>query len=367
MSTAIIYDEAFLRHATPEGHPESPERLKAIIQFLKDHSLLDHRNVQMIKPRMAEEKHILAVHTPEHLQDIQDAEKKAQTQGIIALDEDTFVSKESYQTAMLAAGAGLTAIDTVLSGAAQNAFVLARPPGHHAEEDFAMGFCLFNNIAVAAKYAQQEHHVPKILIVDFDVHHGNGTQEIFYQDPSVAYFSIHQAPYYPGTGAYDEIGAENAEYTTCNAPIPAESLFELYDAIFREILFPFADRFRPDLLLVSAGYDAHWKDPLAKELLDTSSYAALTAYLKELAETYCQGKMVLFLEGGYDLAALSESVAASLCIMIEESVIIDTLGPPQSPGYRWNFDAVTDQLRAIQNLTGFRRKVRIPGPAPDDM
>lgn len=365
MTTALIYDEQFLEHRPPGHHPESPERLRAIMRFLRDQGMLDHPDLVQLTPRPATDDELAAVHTREYIAAIAAKAALAKPNAPVALDPDTFLSVYSAEVARLAAGAAITAVDAVMDNRATNAFAVVRPPGHHAESDQAMGFCLFNNVAVAARYAQNHYGVDKILIIDYDVHHGNGTQEIFYADPTVAYFSTHQAPFYPGTGAYDEIGIGDAAYTTCNAPVPAQSIFELYDAIFREILFPFADRFKPDLIILSAGFDAHWRDQIADEYLDVAGYAMLTRYVQELAETYCGGKLVAVLEGGYDVEALSQCVGAALTVFMKHGTIVDTLGEAPSPAYRWNSVAVTDQLRAVQELTGYRRKPRIPGPAPD--
>ncbi len=365
MTTALVYDTLFLEHIPPSHHPESPDRLRAIMDFLEQQGVLQHPDLLQLKPRPATDDELAAVHTREHIANIIAKSGQAMAEKPVALDPDTYVSPKSAEVARLAAGATLTAVDAVMDHRAANAFALVRPPGHHAESDQAMGFCLFNNAAIAARYAQNHFNIDKILIVDYDVHHGNGTQEIFYNDPTVAYFSTHQAPFYPGTGAYDEIGNGNAAYTICNAPVPAQSIFELYDAIFREILFPFTDRFKPDLIILSAGFDAHWLDPLADEYLDVAGYAMLTRYVQELAEKYCDGKLVAVLEGGYDTQALAECVGAALSIFMKQETIVDTLGEAPSPAYRWNSVAVTDQLRAVQNLTGYRRKPRVPGPAPD--
>ena len=365
MTTALIYDEISLAHEVPAGHPEAPERLRAIMRLLQARVLLDHPNVVRLASRPATDDELAAVHTRAHIATIEAAAQQAQPGHLHRLDPDTYVGPRSAAAARMGAGAVLVGVDAVLSGSTQNAFALVRPPGHHAEADIAMGFCLYNNVAVAARYAQQRYGVGKVLIVDFDVHHGNGTQAIFYADPSVAYFSTHQAPFYPGTGLYDEVGAELARFTTCNAPVPAATTFDLYDAIFREVLYPFADRFRPDLILLSAGYDTHWRDPMAGVLLDVMGQAVLTRYVQDLANRFCGDKLVVALEGGYDPAALAEGVAASLEILLGEPEIIDTIGPPDSPGFRWNAEAVTEQLRQVQELGGFRRRPRLPGPAPE--
>ena len=367
MTTALIYDEAFLQHEMPAGHPESPERLRAIVSLLEERGLFDHLQVQRLAPRPATDDELAAVHTLEHIAYIEESAKKARSKQPKRLDPDTYVGRKSATVARLATGAALVAVDAVMTGAAQNAFALVRPPGHHAEADIAMGFCLYNHVAVAARYAQSRYHIGKVLIIDLDVHHGNGTQAIFYNDPTVAYFSIHQAPFYPGTGAYDDLGEGEARFTNCNAPVPAQTTLSLYDPIIREVLYPFADRFKPDLVIYSAGYDTHWRDPLAGVLLDVMGQAVLTRHVQAIADRYCGGKLVVSLEGGYDTEALAQGVAATVTLLLGESEIIDPIGPPESPGFRWNEDAVTEQLREIQELGGFRRRPRLPGPSPEEL
>jgi acetoin utilization deacetylase AcuC-like enzyme len=224
------------------------------------------------------------------------------------------ISRDSYTAALCAAGAACRAVDVVLApaGPGAGAFALGRPPGHHACRDLAMGFCLFNNVAVAARHAQREHGVERVLIVDWDVHHGNGTQEIFYADGSVGYFSTHQWPFYPGTGKWTERGVGSGEGSTCNVPLPAGTGDAGYVAAFAGVLVPFARRFAPDLILVSAGYDAHYADPLGQMAVSTRGFAALTGVVAGLATELCGGRLAFVLEGGYDLEALGAGVVATL-------------------------------------------------------
>jgi acetoin utilization deacetylase AcuC-like enzyme len=366
MTTALIYDDIFLEHETPAWHSENAGRLRAVMALLEERGLLAHPNLRRLAPRPATDDELAAVHGREYIASVAAAAAQARPGYLTCLDPDTFVGPRSAEVARVAAGAALVGIDAVMAGEVDNAFALVRPPGHHAEANEAKGFCLFNNVAVAARYAQRAHGVGKVLIIDYDVHHGNGTQHIFYDDPTIAYCSTHQAPFYPGTGQYDEIGAGAAKFTNCNAPVPAETELEMYDAIFREIFMPFTDRFRPDLILLSAGYDTHWRDPLAQVRLDVAGQTLLTLYVKQWAETYCGGKLVAVLEGGYNHEALANSVAASLGMLLGETSITDPIGAPPPISFRWNSEAVVGELRTVQELIGYRRKPRRPGPAPEE-
>ena len=366
MTTALIYDDLFLEHEVPLHHPERPERLQAIMHLLNERGLLDHANLRRIAPRMATDDELATVHGRDYIASVDVAAKQARPGYLTCIDADTFVGNRSAEIARYAAGAALVGIDAVMAGEVDNAFALVRPPGHHAEANEAMGFCLFNNVAVAARYAQQHHGVGRVLIIDYDVHHGNGTQHIFYDDPTVAYCSTHQAPFYPGTGKFDELGEGAARFTNCNAPVPPHAELELYDAIFREVFFPFADRFQPELILLSAGFDTHWRDPLAQVRLDVPGQTLLTHHVNYLAKNYCRGKLVTVLEGGYDYEALAVGVAASLSLLLGVTEAPDPIGPPPPITFRWNADAVTDELRRIQELVGYRRKPRPAGPAPDE-
>lgn len=364
MTTALIYDDIFLEHEVPAGHPESPERLRVIMQVLQERGLLDHPDLRRFAPRMATDDELATVHGRDYIASIAEAARQARPGYLTCLDADTFVGNRSDEVACYAAGAALVGIDAVMAGEVHNALALVRPPGHHAEADEAMGFCLFNNVAVAARYAQQKHGIKKVLIIDYDVHHGNGTQHIFYDDPTVAYCSTHQAPFYPGTGKYDELGEGAAKFTNCNAPVPAEAELELYDAIFREVFYPFTDRFQPDLILLSAGFDTHWRDPLAQVRLDVPGQTLLTHHVNYLAKNYCGGKLVTVLEGGYDHEAVAVAVAASLALWLGVTEAADPIGPPPPIKFRWNAEAVTDELRRVQELVGYRRKPRPAGPIP---
>ncbi len=303
MATSLIYSDQFLLH-NPGEHPERPERYKATLSALiHDQDLWTELN--KLQPREATDSELLRCHDPETLKLVADSARYER----IALDADTVVSHDSAHVARLAAGGACRAVDEVMSGSSTNAFVACRPPGHHATSTEVMGFCLFNNVAVAARYAQATYpELRKILIVDFDVHHGNGTQDIFYNDDSVYYFSLHQYPWYPGTGAANERGAGPGEGLTLNVPIPGGAPAAEYMRSFETGMEIAARDFAPDLVIVSAGFDAHVADPLGQLRLTDDEYATMTKRLKELALASCEGRLVSCLEGGYNLDTLGGTV-----------------------------------------------------------
>lgn len=341
MSTAYVYDPLYLEH-NRRGHVESRERLETTIQVLEEQSILDRLvNVEATPVHMD---HLLQV----HLQHYVDQAKGVADRGGGNLDPDTYVNDHSYETALLAAGGMLNLVQAVSDGQVTNGFALVRPPGHHAMPGRGMGFCIFNNIAVAAKYALNEKGLSRILIVDFDLHHGNGTHDVFYDTSKVLYFSTHQYPYYPGTGNWDHIGRGDGEGFTVNVPLPAGVGDDGYGRIFDEILYPVADRYRPELILVSAGYDAHWADPLGMMQLSVAGYTQLTRTLKEMAQEFCEGRLVFTLEGGYDLQALAHSIAATLRTLLGDAEINDPLGPSPRPDV--SIDDLTNHIKGIHRL-----------------
>jgi acetoin utilization deacetylase AcuC-like enzyme len=306
-ATGFVYHEAFLDHNTGPGHPERPDRLSSIVRHLKKKEYRE--GLQHLLIQEAQEEWLLKAHTPRHVKFV----REACARGIPMLDQgDTHVCKESYDVARLAAGGVIAAVDAVLTGAMRNAFCAIRPPGHHAESDTPMGFCLFNNAAIAAKYAQEKFGIRKVAIVDWDVHHGNGTQEIFYEDPSVFYISLHQFPFYPGTGSRGESGSGKGDGYTLNFPLRAGSGEKEYIGAFTGQLIPRLELYRPEFLIISAGFDAHKDDPLANMELTESSYATMTALLMEVADKCAAGRIVSVLEGGYNLQALAYSVEAHI-------------------------------------------------------
>lgn len=302
----IVADNACKRHETGFGHPERPERFDAIYQALKASGLLIHE----CKPRQATDSEILLCHTPEYLRLVQ--REIAQTRQLAMLSTgDAVICPSSYPPALLAAGGVLTGIDAVLSSEADSSFVISRPPGHHACSDRGMGFCLFNNVAIGARYAQRTAGLKKILIVDWDLHHGNGTQEIFNADPSVFYFSTHQAGIYPGTGSLADIGLGAAQGTKMNVPIAPTPLAR--EQILAAIKGPLANamaEFKPELVLISCGFDAHRDDPLGNLNVTDEDFGTLTRLVCEIAHRYAGGRVISVLEGGYNLSALATASVA---------------------------------------------------------
>lgn len=306
--TAIAFDEGFKRHDTGPGHPESSARVDAVATAISSPRFSD---LARLEPRAATQEEILLVHWDRHYEEV------LATSGNngIRLDPDTPTSPDSSEVAHGAVGSVLSAVDAVANSSADNAFAFARPPGHHAKPDKAMGFCLFNNVAIAARYASQKYGWDRILIVDFDVHHGNGTQKAFYTSPEVLFISIHQFPHYPGTGAPNEIGKDEGLGFTVNVPTSAGMGDSEYLRLFRELVVPVGSEFGPDLILVSAGFDGHHDDPLGGIDLTEAGYGVMIAELLGLAESSCGGRLVCALEGGYDLGALTRSVETVVSVM----------------------------------------------------
>jgi|SRR5579862_384176 len=307
MSTLLITHPACLEHKTPPGHPERPDRLRAIEQALEDERFQALARVEA--PRAPLET-IALVHPMEYVEAIQEA---SPAQGLVLIDADTSMSPGSFEAALRCVGGGMQAVDEVMNQKADNAFVATRPPGHHAETARPMGFCLFNNIAIAARYAQTRYGAERAAIVDFDVHHGNGSQDIFWADKTVMYCSTHEMPLYPGTGATSERGDFN---TIVNAPLRAGDGGDQFREAFDSVILPRLREFNPDILLISAGFDAHTRDPLANLNLVEADFAWVTRKLMEIAEHSAQGRIVSMLEGGYDLQGLARSAAAHVSALM---------------------------------------------------
>ncbi len=337
-STAYCYDPFNLRHHLA-GHPENRERLRGTWNLLQSEGALE--GLLEVPCTPASDERLLRVHGRRHLQTVALA-----AQHSTHLDPDTYVGSNSEQAARLAVGGLCNVVDAVLAGQATNGFALVRPPGHHATPDRGMGFCLYNNVAIAARAARAEHGLKRVLIVDFDVHHGNGTQDAFYDDGSVLFFSTHQYPFYPGTGHWRETGSGAGAGATINIPFPAGSGDPSYLAAFDTILAPLARRFAPQLILVSAGYDAHWNDPLAGMALTISGYAQLVDRLLALAKELCGGQIVFTLEGGYHLEVLAHCVLNTIRQMsYSDSSISDPLGT--CPWGEHDASTVLAQVRAM--------------------
>lgn len=304
--TGIVKDRRYMDHDMGSYHPESPSRLKVIYEMLEDPDMAG--NFSEVPVRPAEREELLRIHSANYIDMLASTEGKDSTY----LDPDTQTSAGSYQAALLAAGGLCEAITAVHSGKLKNAFALVRPPGHHAERSQAMGFCLFNNVAIGARFAQETLHLGRVLILDWDLHHGNGTQHSFENDPSILYVSTHQYPYYPGSGSYREVGTGKGEGYTVNVPLSTGYGDGEYTAIFEEVCKPVSLEFKPELILVSAGFDTYAGDPLGGMEVSAGGFAGLTRTIMDMAEACCGGKVVITLEGGYNLQGLRDSVKAVL-------------------------------------------------------
>jgi acetoin utilization deacetylase AcuC-like enzyme len=324
MTTAYVTDTRFAAH-TLAGHVEYAGRLTAIQALLDEYRLPEC--MVHLTPELATDSQLRAVHTDDYL----DLLAWTTQQKGLQLGPDTYVLPESFEVARLSSGATIRGVDAVLNGETRNALVCARPPGHHATPQMGMGFCLLNNVAIAARHAQNAHGLKRIMIIDYDVHHGNGTQAAFYADPGVLYLSTHQFPWYPGTGAVSETGAGAGVGTTVNVPVPATVGNEGFGQIYEQIVWPVARRFQPELILVSAGFDAHWADPLGQIKLDLKGYDLLSRELIAVAEALCDGRIVFTLEGGYNLTSLSHGVLNVAYALLGDPQVVDPLGPAKGP------------------------------------
>ena len=311
--SALLADPIFREHLAGREHPERPERFDAVMRGLRQAGLLER--LVRVEPRAATEEELLLCHTPEYLrtaqQDVLSGRPSLST-------GDTDITPNSWEVAAQAAGGVLNAVDVVVAGTARNAFCAVRPPGHHASAGRGMGFCFFNNAALAARYAQRRHGLDRVLIVDWDVHHGNGTEHIFYSDPTVFFFSTHQWPLYPGTGRADETGEGAGVGTTMNFPFPAGSGREEVLGAVEASLAPAAERFRPDLLVISAGFDSRLGDPLGRFTLTDRDFADLTRAVMQIAARHAGGRVVSVLEGGYNLDGLASAAAAHVEVLMAQ-------------------------------------------------
>ncbi|NOZ49262.1 MAG: histone deacetylase [Chloroflexi bacterium] len=342
MSTCYAYDAIEQQHTLP-GHPEHHSRLQSTLHMLQETGLLKRLHALRVQP--ISDERLALCHPRAYTRRV--AQLAAKGGG--HLDPDTYVVPGSYEAALMAAGAAVDLSAAILGGEASNGMSLMRPPGHHALADRGMGFCIFNNIALAAHVTRHEHLADRVLIIDYDVHHGNGTQALTESDPNIAYISTHLSPFYPGTGAATDIGRGPGAGSVLNIPLPAGVGDRAYQQLTTALILPFARRFRPDLILVSAGYDAHWRDPLASAQLSLSGYARLVQNLQSLAQDMCQGRIAFILEGGYDLEVMAYGVTTTLGLLADpQAAILDPLGPAPHP--EPDIQSLIHQLQTIHHL-----------------
>ncbi len=340
-TVGVVEDRRCDAHRGPPGHPERPERLEAVGRAIEAR----RQRLTPIPARPAQDEEILAVHPREHLRLLEETARRGPAQ----LDPDTYVSAASFDVARLAAGAAVDAARAVAQGRVRTAFAAVRPPGHHAEAARAMGFCLLNNVAIATRALQREEAVERILLLDWDVHHGNGTQHLFEEDPNVLYVSTHQYPFYPGTGAAEEAGRGRGEGATVNIPLPAGCGDAEYVGVLRRIVVPVAMRFRPELLLVSCGFDAHRDDPLASMEVGAEGFLTMGRLARALADDLCGGRLALVLEGGYAPSGLTAGTGAVLDALLEADPPDPGPAPEPEPG-----SALAAVVRRVEGVHGAR-------------
>ena len=342
MTTAYATDARFTEHDFAR-HPEHAGRIEAVWRELAAAGLRDQ--LLPVTARAASDEQLLAAHSASHLKRLAAISRQDKA---VLIDQDTYALPDSFGIARLAAGAVIQAIDAALAGRADNGLAVVRPPGHHATIERQMGFCLLNNVAVGARYAQTK--LKRTLILDYDVHHGNGTQDIFYADSSVMFISLHQSPHYPGTGAASEIGQGAGEGFTLNAPLAAGHGDRAYRALFEEVVWPAVERFRPELMLVSAGFDAHWADPLAQMQLSLGGYDDLARESIKMAQACCAGRIVFVMEGGYDLSALAHGWRNIAAALLGREGFSDPYGPPAHTAAAAAIRPLISRLRHLHGL-----------------
>ncbi|RUM34565.1 MAG: histone deacetylase [Archaeoglobus sp.] len=353
MRTALVFHKSYLEHEQTPTHPERRERLAYTLDQFMEEGIFDSNFVKIVSPEIATEKDVLAVHTQNYLDFLK---KNSRSGGVI--DWDTVIPVGLYEGAMLAAGGAITAAKLVADGIAENAFAMVRPPGHHAKPQVGAGFCYLNNIAIAVKWLQRERGYRRILILDWDAHHGDGTQWIFYRDPTVLFISLHQMPLYPGTGYPEEVGEDEGEGYTINVPLPPGSGDECYLMIFEEIVKPVAYDFRPELIAISAGQDNHFTDPLTSLALTARGYAELMKRTKKLAEELCDGKMFAVLEGGYsvegalpytNLAIVAAMAGLDTECIREPENYMSLLNSVLDPNAKYRVRSTVEKVKKIQS------------------
>jgi acetoin utilization deacetylase AcuC-like enzyme len=342
MKVGVVYDPVYLEHDTGE-HLENADRVDKISAYLEETRIIPQ--LVPISPRPATEGELTLIHQAKHVAYVQSFCRN----GGGLIDSDTMVSRGSYEAALYAAGGAIKAGEAVMDGTVDSAFALVRPPGHHATFNQAMGFCLFNNIAVASKYILSKYGLDRIAIIDFDVHHGNGTQSAFYDDPRVLYISIHEHPLFPGTGDVQEAGSKEALGTTVNIPLPASCGDEEYEAAFEQIVMPVTRRYQPQLIMVSAGYDSHWADDISLMQVSVRGFSRIVQNIKKLAGEVCDQRLAMVLEGGYHPGSLTASVKATFEVLLGHKEIEDPLGP--SP-YRIHPPDIAPLIRRIKETHG---------------
>lgn len=339
----LVYDPVYLEHNMP-GHPESPDRLKSCLAHLKSAGILER--LQQVKAKPAGATILKLIHSEEHINHI----RHLATQGEAWVDPDTYISPGSYLAAAYAVGGVLAASSGVVSGDMEAVFALVRPPGHHATRDRAMGFCLFNNVAIAAAYAIEYLKLRRVAVIDFDVHHGNGTEAAFYADPRVLYISLHQYPFYPGTGAAEDVGEGEGQGTNVNLPLPAGCGDEEYIRVWDQIVPPVVNRFHPQLLLISAGYDGHWADPIGAMCLTIKGFGQIARRICDLAHQNSSLGTVWALEGGYHLEALAGAVEATIRVLLGDSEFRDPLGSAPYTAPIPDIEPQIKQFKTIHHL-----------------
>lgn len=344
MTTAYITHPRYIEHDFP-NHPEHPGRIQAIWHMLANAGLVDR--MKSLSPEPVTDEMIRAVHTQSYVETLN---WLATQDNIIQFDSDTYAFPSSAEVARLAAGGVVKAIDTVMSGEADNALAAVRPPGHHALIGRGMGFCLLGNVPIAVRHAQKQYGIKRVMIVDFDVHHGNGTQDMFYDDNSVLFISTHQSPFYPGTGLINEIGTGDGKGYTINIPLRPGHGDDSFKRIWKEIIWKATERFQPELIVVSAGFDAHWKDPLAMLQLSLEGYSLLTFELVRMAERFCDGKIIFAVEGGYDLGVLANGVRNIAHTLLGDDDVSDPFGKRPATVNEEELTTLIDQLKKIHNL-----------------
>jgi len=340
LRVGVVYHERYLEHDLGFGHPERPERLKAILRLLEPH--LDRPELVLLRPEAASEDDLLRVHSREYVGYVEELSRS----GRGGLSIDTPAPRGVYETARLAAGGAILAGESVARGDVDRAFALVRPPGHHAGRNYGGGFCFFNNIAIMIEHLKAERGLEKFAILDWDVHHGNGTQDIFYEDPTVLYFSTHQYPLYPGTGRLHEVGRGDGAGYNVNVPLPPGSTGADFLYALRELFIPLVEEFKPDIICVSAGYDAYFRDPLASLRFSIGTYTEATRALVDLADGVCGGRVVVVLEGGYNLDAVSHGVLTTILTMAG----LDGVEEPHPPPAQVVGDAVREEVDALKEI-----------------